>query len=585
MKKFLILIAVLTLSLTLSGCTEECPEPEGLAEIPEVVDMTNVDMYLGRPDVQYVDLRNFDDKMASGYIAGFEMIPFFDYLEATNTLVRTNEWTFEAAGIKSQSGLEELFNADKTIFLMCGSGTRAGFVKDALDSLGYENVINVGGIGSYTGDNKVLGDNSYNLEVQLPLPAVVDMTNIDMYLGRNDVQYVDLRNFDDKMNSGYIAGFEMIPFFEYLEYSNILVRSNGWTYEAASTVNEAALKGLFDMDKTIMLMCGSGTRAGYVKDALMAAGYTKVINVGGIGSYTGDNKVFGDGTYNLTVPAVGPYTPGTYSALDPNTQYQTTVVIGANGAIESVLFDAMYHGTTKNALDEAYTLASGVTWKSEAELLAAEVVANQGWSNITLTVGEIPASGHFIEFDDLAGVTIGGEGFVLSWNLAIAMASEAGTEGVIADVPTALEVQITQGITLTENQYLGYSGGSVAVITVDASGVITAVELDAPDKADSGTLLSMKQAYTSPADYPMHYTFNDQGTEDEADDTWDLAAGKSDWWMQADDLAAAIVANDGWDADWVFDGVEAVDTVAGVTIYVGGWQAAVADAVAQIPAD
>ncbi|XMB86642.1 rhodanese-like domain-containing protein [Mycoplasmatota bacterium WC44] len=40
---------------------------------------------------------------------------------------------------------------------MCGSGTRAGFVKSALEQLGYTNVHNIGGISSYNGDYKVLG--------------------------------------------------------------------------------------------------------------------------------------------------------------------------------------------------------------------------------------------------------------------------------------------------------------------------------------------------------------------------------------------------------------------------------------------
>ena len=266
MKKLLLLLAVLSLSLTLSACGENTVEvPAELPELPEVIDMTNVDEYLGRPDVQYVDLRNFDDKMKDGYVAGFEMIPFFDYLEAEDILVRTNDWTFEAAGLVSEDAINNLFDMDKTIFLMCGSGTRAGFVKDALESAGYTNVYNVGGLGTYEGDHKVLGDGVYNLEVVPALPATIDMTNVDMYLGRDDVQYVDLRNFDDKMKDGYISGFEMIPFFDYLEYSDILSRTNDWTFEAAGIGSQAALENLFDADKTIFLMCGSGTRAGFVK--------------------------------------------------------------------------------------------------------------------------------------------------------------------------------------------------------------------------------------------------------------------------------------------------------------------------------
>jgi len=45
--------------------------------------------------------------------------------------------------------------------LFCAGGTRAGFVREALLHLGYENVWNAGAVGDYTGPNKVFGDGSY----------------------------------------------------------------------------------------------------------------------------------------------------------------------------------------------------------------------------------------------------------------------------------------------------------------------------------------------------------------------------------------------------------------------------------------
>jgi hypothetical protein len=50
---------------------------------------------------------------------------------------------------------------------MCQSGGRAGWVKAALDSLGYENVYNITGWGVYDGDNVVLGDGSYALDADV----------------------------------------------------------------------------------------------------------------------------------------------------------------------------------------------------------------------------------------------------------------------------------------------------------------------------------------------------------------------------------------------------------------------------------
>ncbi len=441
MKKFLILIGALALTLTLRGCSNDVEE---LPEIPETVTMDTVDDFLGRPDVQYVDLRNFDDKMKSGYISGFEMIPFFDYLEATDILVRTDEWNFSAADIHSQGGLEELFDADRTIFLMCGSGTRAGYVKVALESLGFENVINIGGIADYSGEAMVTGDGSYNIEVQLSLPTVVDMDNIDMYLGRTDVQYVDLRNFDDKMKSGYIAGFEFLPFFDYMEFSDVLVRTDGdWVFAAEDIVSESGLRGLFNADKAIFLMCGSGTRAGYVKAALESLGYTHVYNIGGIGNYAGDYNVLGDGVFGNVSTIRGTYTPGVHYG-DNGAGYMAVIVINANGGIENVTFDAIscteikvddgtgtmisqdpkeYSScTTKQTLGFDYGMvaysggAVTLEWFEQANLLAAAIVANQGWvTGWELVVGtshtNFDATDAEVIADGIAGVSIGIEGF------------------------------------------------------------------------------------------------------------------------------------------------------------------------------
>jgi rhodanese-related sulfurtransferase len=636
MKKILVLIATIALSLTLAGCTpkevEKIVEVEKeLPAIPAEVTMEDVDMYLGRPDVQYVDLRNFDDKMASGYIAGFEFIPFFDYLEATGALVRTDGWNHDAANIQNQATIFGLFDEDKTIFLMCGSGTRAGFVKSALEELGYENVINVGGIANYTGDNKVLGDGSYNVEVQLPIPAEVTMDNIDMYLGRNDVQYVDLRNFDDKMASGYIAGFEFIPFFDYLEFTGALVRTDGWNHDAANIQNQATLFGLFDEDKTIFLMCGSGTRAGFFKSALEELGYTKVINVGGIANYAGDNKVLGDGSYKTIPQMSGALTPGLYTAVDPQTQYTATISVNAHGYIEHVEFDAMYHGTTKNTLDTAYTLGSGVTWKAEAAELAAYVQANQGWGDITLNVTDITgmnmltAPRHFAYIDhanspdDVSGVTIGTEGFVLAWNLVIEQAG--GTP--VAGVPTSQEWVDAHGpaFTYEDGVFTGDTdAGYTAMVTIEDGkivdvffdalnvrytttinyDVVIPAELCTADDVTNGVLDVNGDACVLEAVKVAEYTedqvevvFTTFSTKQALQEAYTLASGIT-WAAEADELADAIVDAQQWDPLWViilggegqhddFDMTDAytADAVGGVTIGMEGFKEAFEEAIAK----
>ena len=45
----------------------------------------------------------------------------------------------------------------------------------------------------------------------------VTMANLDDFLGRRDVAAIDLRDFEERFNGGYVAGTETIPFFQHLE--------------------------------------------------------------------------------------------------------------------------------------------------------------------------------------------------------------------------------------------------------------------------------------------------------------------------------------------------------------------------------
>jgi len=294
MRQKLLLVLSLILLFGFMGCDAGSAELTG----NEKITMANVDDYV-RMDGRFVDLRNFEDMFAGGYIAGFEVVPFFQYLEG-RALVRNNGWEFSAADIKSKNILSNVFgDKEDVIVLMCGSGTRAGYVKEALEEIGYTKVINAGGIKDYKGQYKVLGDNVYSGVA--PLPEKVSMDNIDSYLSRPGAKYVDLRNVADKYVGGYVDGFELVSFFEYLE-GRALVRNNGWEFSEEDVINKSVLKNVFgDTDREVFLMCGSGTRAGYVKSALESIGYTKVYNAGGIRDYAGKNKVLGDDKFTLSV--------------------------------------------------------------------------------------------------------------------------------------------------------------------------------------------------------------------------------------------------------------------------------------------
>lgn len=309
MKKLFSIMAMAMLSLALVGCdtdekgTVDLPAAiteTGAAESP--ITMDNLDEYLGRDDVQYVDLREFSDKLSTGYIRGFEMIPFFGYLEGRMvTRDADDAWNVSKATVSDDFQFDNIFDEDKAIFLMCASGTRAGFIKGILDAEGYT-TYNVGGFSHYSGDNKVLGDST----ATNPLPAAVTdytpaaspitMADLDKYLGRDDIQFVDLREFDDKLKAGYIHGFEMIPFFGFLDGRIDIAVEDGLIFDAEKINDDFAFSNYFDEDKAIFLMCASGGRAGYVKQILDEKGYT-VYNLGGFPSYTGDHKSLGDGTY------------------------------------------------------------------------------------------------------------------------------------------------------------------------------------------------------------------------------------------------------------------------------------------------
>ena len=145
----------------------------------------------------------------------------------------------------------------------------------------------------------VVGLSACEQKVSYELPEEITMANIDEYLEYPNMDFVDLRNWQDKMKGGYIRGTHVIPFFQYLESAQILVRVDGWTFTPESIKNEEALRNIFDEDSNIVLFCAAGTRAGFVMEALLYLGYTNVWNAGAIGDYQGPAKVFGDGTYTF----------------------------------------------------------------------------------------------------------------------------------------------------------------------------------------------------------------------------------------------------------------------------------------------
>ncbi|MBR3172362.1 hypothetical protein IKF21_00340 [Candidatus Saccharibacteria bacterium] len=182
------------------------PTPElsggqrGELGIDKNVNESTIDQYLNRPDSVYRDLRMLKDpgyfeaiggdSYLSGFVRGFEMVPFPYIVNVTNlpeavgstytgpTLFNYNGTNYSLNYVESMDILESLFPKDKVIFLMCGGGGYSGMMKKMLVALGWDEnkIYVVGGHWYYEGDN--------NVEVKRTLPdgsVVYDFYKVPMH--------------------------------------------------------------------------------------------------------------------------------------------------------------------------------------------------------------------------------------------------------------------------------------------------------------------------------------------------------------------------------------------------------------------
>lgn len=151
--------------------------------------------------------------------------------------------------------------------------------------------------------------------IEITPDDIITMENLDDYMFRDDVQYIDLRNYATKFLSGYIKSFENISFFEYLDH-RAFERNNVNTFSPDHIKSELLINLFFDKDKAIFLFDSGCMRAGYLKDLLYYLGYERVYYLGGFYEYSGENRVAGDGTFNLgsdfNAKYVSPTTSYTY---------------------------------------------------------------------------------------------------------------------------------------------------------------------------------------------------------------------------------------------------------------------------------
>ncbi len=121
--------------------------------------------------------------------------------------------------------------------------------------------------------------------------AVPTLDTIDHHLHRDDVQYVELREWVEVAEHGMIDGFEVIPFYGVIVDSGYLMIPRDGRFHPSNIVNESAIRNLFDADKTIYLICRTGNRTTFMTEVLTHLGYD-VVNLGGIVDYHGDNLIF-----------------------------------------------------------------------------------------------------------------------------------------------------------------------------------------------------------------------------------------------------------------------------------------------------
>ena len=125
--------------------------------------------------------------------------------------------------------------------------------------------------------------------------AGVNSTNLHEFLGRDDVIYIDLRDYVD-YGSKHLRNFEVIPYFAYIFNAEAgtnpakIQLFGGTVKEPVAAYEESVeiLEVLFPKDKTIFLMCQSGGRVAQAMTLLDSLGWdmSKIYNVGGMGQYT-----------------------------------------------------------------------------------------------------------------------------------------------------------------------------------------------------------------------------------------------------------------------------------------------------------
>lgn len=164
------------------------------------INTKNIDQYMFRDDVQYVDLRNSESVLNDGYIAGFEFIPYYSVIasfsehealfqmksnkdDSGKTIHAGQVGGFVAQYEESEKMIENLFSKEKYIFLISIGGSESAYLINLLLQLGYngELLYNIGGVSNNDGVESYtnISSNKYYIKGHPGIQASVEYGFLD----------------------------------------------------------------------------------------------------------------------------------------------------------------------------------------------------------------------------------------------------------------------------------------------------------------------------------------------------------------------------------------------------------------------
>jgi rhodanese-related sulfurtransferase len=145
--------------------------------------------------------------------------------------------------------------------------------------------------------------------------SVINVSNLDEYLFRDDTYYVDTREINQWLEEGHVAGFVNIPFYQAVAniktstdvlYSFDRIRDAGGnvtvslgepgSFSANYEESLSILNAIFPKDKNIIFLSTAGVEASYLIALLIQEGYDggKLYNAGPFSNTVGSNVAYRD---------------------------------------------------------------------------------------------------------------------------------------------------------------------------------------------------------------------------------------------------------------------------------------------------